>query len=72
MGVDRNRFAVTDSDGVTEERIVYTPVIIDYRVKVLIPETELWMPGEERSDGVVRSLIVTKIDDVITIIDREG
>ncbi len=72
LGVDRNRFAVTDSDGVTEERIVYTPVIIDYRVKVLIPETELWMPGEERSDGVVRSLMGTKIDYVITSIDREG
>lgn len=72
LGVDRNRFAITDSDGVTEERIVYTPVIIDYRVKVLIPETELWMPGEGRSDGAVRSLMGTKIDYVITSIDREG
>lgn len=72
LGVDRNRFAITGEDGTTEERIVYTPVIIDYRVKVLIPETELWMPGEERSDYVVRGLMGTKIDYVVTNIDREG
>ncbi len=71
-GVDRSRFAITGEDGRTVEREVFTPVVIDYRVKVLIPETELWMPGEERSEGVVRNLMGAKIDYVITQIDREG
>ena len=51
---------------------MYCAVVIAYRVKVLIPETEFWMPGEERPTHVLRNMTGAEIDYMILDVDREG
>ena len=47
IGVDGNSFYVRNKEtGALERRRMYCAVVIAYLVKVLIPETEFWMPGE--------------------------
>ena len=72
-GVDTNTFTVKNPEtGETERRTIRSLVIIDYRVKVIIPETEIWAAGEERPDHVTRSLVGAKIEYVILEVDRAG
>lgn len=73
VGVDDNRFEVTNpQNGLPERRTVRSLVIIGYRIKVLIPESEVWAPGEERPDYVMRGMVGAKIDYVVMQVDREG
>ena len=51
---------------------MWCPVLLDYRVKVLIPETEMWMPGEERPSYVLQEMKGAKVGYVIINVDREG
>ena len=55
-----------------EKTTLTSLAIIDHRVKVLIPETEMWMPGTERPPHVLRNMVGGKLDYVIMEIDREG
>ena len=49
MGIDTHSFTVRNRETrQTERRKMLCAVIINYRVKVLIPETEVWYPGQER------------------------
>ena len=73
VGVDDNRFEVKNPQtGAIERRTVRSLVIIGYRIKVLIPETEVWAPGEERPDYVMRGMVGAKVDYVVMQVDREG
>lgn len=73
VGVDDNRFEVTNPQtGLPERKTVRSLVIIGYRIKVLIPESEVWAPGEERPDYVMRGMVGAKIDYVVMQVDREG
>lgn len=72
-GVDVNQFTVTNADtGQQEVKKILSLVIIGYRVKILIPETEIWSFGEAKPEYVARSMIGASVDYVITDIDREG
>lgn len=73
VGVDSNEFTVKNRDtGVSERKKMFSVVVIKYRVKILIPETEMWMPGEERPDYVLRNMVGGQIDYAIMDVDREG
>lgn len=73
VGVDINRFKVHNSEtGAEEIRSILSLVIIGYRVKVLIPESEIWASGDERPAHVVKSMVGSTVEYVITNIDREG
>lgn len=73
VGVDGQAFNVRSREtGQVERRTMYCAAIISYRVKVLIPETEMWMPGEERPAHVLRNMSGAEIDYVILDVDREG
>ncbi len=73
VGVDDNRFEVrSPQTGLPERRTVRSLVIIGYRIKVLIPESEVWAPGEERPDYVMRGMVGARIDYVVMQVDREG
>lgn len=73
IGVDGQAFNVRNREtGQVERRTMYCAAIIAYRVKVLIPETEMWMPGEERPSHVLRNMSGAEIDYVILDVDREG
>ncbi len=47
-------------------------VIVEYRVKVLIPEAEIWIEEGSRPPHVLTSMIGTTIDYIITNVDREN
>ena len=73
IGVDTNTFDVMNIETKQVERTTLSSLaIIDHRVKVLIPETEMWMPGTERPPYVLRNMVGGKLDYVIMEIDREG
>jgi len=73
IGVEGHPFNVRNREtGQVERRTMYCAAIISYRVKVLIPETEMWMPGEERPVHVLRNLSGAEIDYVILDVDRQG
>lgn len=73
IGVDDNRFEVRNPQtGAVERKTVRSLVIIGYRIKVLIPESEVWAPGEEHPDYVMRGMVGAKIDYVVMQVDREG
>lgn len=59
--------------GETEHKEINCLVIIGYRVKVLVPEQEIWFDEKtRRPTHVLRSMAGAVIDYVITGIDREG
>lgn len=72
IGVDEYTLNISEGDGEPQRRTVKSLVIIGYRVKVIIPETEVWAAGEERPTHVTRSLVGAKIDYVIMNVDRAG
>lgn len=73
VGVDINRFKVHNAEtGAEEIRSILSLVIIGYRVKILIPESEIWASGDERPAHVVKSMVGSTVEYVITNIDREG
>lgn len=72
-GVDTNTVTFRNPEtGQVERRTIRSLVIISYRVKVIIPETEIWAAGEERPDYVTRSLVGAKVEYVILEVDRAG
>lgn len=73
IGADEHTFDVRDREtGEIESKKLTSLIIIGFRVKVLIPESEMWMPGEERPSFVLRNMTGSMIDYVIVEIDREG
>ena len=51
---------------------MYCATVILFRVRILIPSTEMWMQGEERPDYVLRNMSGANIDFVVTHVDREA
>lgn len=73
IGVDAHAFHVRNQEtGQVERKRMYCAAIVSLRVKVLIPETEMWMPGEERPTHVLRNMSGAEIDYVILDVDREN
>lgn len=74
VGIDTHSFKVRDRDTKRiEYREILCAVVIAYRVKVLIPETEIWQPGSERPSHVLqRAWQAAEIDYVILDVDREA
>ena len=71
--IDRTQVRVRDpSSGEIGLRRLYCAVVIPYRVRVLIPETEMWAPNEERPNFVLRNMPGAVIDFVIIRVDREN
>lgn len=71
-GMDTTKLRLRGNDGETETKEINCLVIIDYRVKVLIPEQEIWFDEKTtRPAHVLRSMAGATIDYVITAIDRE-
>lgn len=73
-GPEEIRYTVRDKEtGEMVSRKIPSLAIIKYRVKVLIPETEMWMPGEEQPEYVMRNMAQgAVIDYVILDVDREN
>ena len=73
IGLDENVFAIRNRNTrETERKTLRSLVCLNYRVKVLIPETEVWMRGEEKPDFLLNAMRGAKIEYVIMDVDREG
>lgn len=73
IGIEAHAFNVQNREtGQVERRRIYCAAVIACKVKVLIPETEMWMPGEERPTHVLRNMSGAEIDYVILDVDRMG
>ena len=72
--MDTTSIALKNSEtGESERREINCLVVIEYRVKILIPEQEIWFDEKTRRPShVLRSMAGATIDYVITAIDREG
>ena len=72
-GVDRHSVRVRDRrTGTMVRQDMYCATVIPFRVRILIPSTEMWMQGEERPDYVLRNMSGAVIDFVVTHVDREA
>ena len=72
-GVDRHSVRVRDRrTGEIVRQDMYCATVIPFRVRILIPSTEMWMRGEERPDYVLRNMSGAVIDFVVTYVDREA
>ncbi len=73
-GMDTTVLTLTNKEtGEPERREINCLVVIGYRVKILIPEQEIWYNEQtKRPNHVLRSMVGATIDYVITNIDREG
>lgn len=73
MGIDSHSFTVRSREtGQITRRRMLCAVIINYRAKVLIPETEMWLPEQEKPSHVLRNMSGAEIDYTILDVDREG
>ena len=73
IGVDAHAFHGRNREtGQVERRRMYCAAVIALRVKVLIPESEMWLPDEERPTHVLRNMSGAEIDYVILDVDREN
>ncbi len=71
-GVDELSMAVRREDGSTYTETMYCASVFPYRVRIIIPASEMWHDPEERPGFVVRNMVGATIDFVIIKVDREG
>lgn len=73
IGVDRHTFNVRNREtGLLERWVMHCAVMIRYRVKVLIPETEMWLPEQERPSHVLRNMTGAEVGYTVLDVDRKG
>lgn len=74
IGMDTTTIAVRNKETDQYEKMaINCLVVISYRVKVLIPEQQVWFDeNSRRPEHVLRSMTGATIDYVITGIDREN
>lgn len=73
VGIDRHELNSRGREsGETVTRQMYCAIVIPFRVRILIPEAEMWPENEERPGFVLRNMAGAVIDFVIIHVDREG
>ena len=73
IGVDPHSMTVRCAQtGQTETKRMYCAVIVPFRARILIPETEMWAENDERPAFVLRNMPGAQIDFVVTHVDREA
>ncbi|WP_455582543.1 hypothetical protein [Dysosmobacter sp.] len=73
VGIDKHAISQRNrTTGEMKRQEMYCAVVVPYRVRIMIPATEMWMKGEERPDFVLRNMIGASIDFVVMHVDREA
>lgn len=73
IGVDPHSISVRNQEnGQVERQTMYCAIVIPYRVRVVIPATEMWEAGHERPDFVLQNMVGATIDFIIIKVDRES
>lgn len=55
-----------------EKKTMYCAIVVPYRVRIVIPASEMWEEGEERPDFVLQNMVGATIDLIIIKVEREG
>lgn len=73
IGVDPRSIYVWNPKTERREKLtMYCAIVVPYRVRIMIPETEMWEEGEERPDYVLQNMVGAKIDFIIIKVEREA
>lgn len=51
---------------------MYCAIVVPYRVRIVIPASEMWESGNERPDYVLQNMVGASIDLVIIKVEREA
>ena len=58
--------------GEMERKTMYCAIVVPYRVRVVIPDTEMWEQEQARPDFVLQNMVGATIDFIIIKVDREN
>ena len=73
IGVDPRSIYVWNPQTEKKEKLtMYCAIVVPYRVRIVIPEAEMWEEGEERPDYVLQNMVGAKIDFIIIKVEREA
>lgn len=74
MGVDSHRLSFINPDtNKKETKEILCLVVMHFRVKVLIPQTEIWHESTEQyPEFVIRNMVGAPVEYVIVNVDRDG
>ena len=73
IGVDPLHISVRNKEtGVMEKKTMYCAIVVPYRVRVVIPDTEMWEQEQSRPDFVLQNMVGATIDFIIIKVDREN
>ena len=73
IGVDPLSISVRNRQtGALDRQTMYCAVVVPYRVRVVIPASEMWEDGQERPDFVLQNMVGASIDFVVIKVDRES
>lgn len=71
VGVDPlSIFVRQPRTGQMVKQTMYCAIVVPYRVRVVIPGSEMWEKGQERPDYVFKNMVGSTIDFIITKVDR--
>lgn len=73
IGVDQHSVKRWDRQtGESLTETMYCAIVIPYRIRVVIPETELWVEGAERPQYVLQNMVGATVDFIIIKVEREA
>ena len=73
IGVDPFSVQVRNPEtGAMERQSMYCATVVPYRVRIVIPATEMWQKNKERPDFVLRNMVGSVIDFIIIKVEREA
>lgn len=73
IGVDPLSINTRDPEsGTVKKKTMYCAIVVPYRVRILIPATEMWEQGQERPDYVLQNMVGAVINFVIIKVDRDS
>ena len=73
IGVDPLSISVRNKQtGNVERQTMYCAVVVPYRVRIVIPASEMWESGQERPDSVLQNTVGATIDFIVIKVDRES
>ncbi len=73
IGVDPLSINTRDPEsGTVKKKTMYCAIVVPYRVRILIPASEMWEQGQERPDYVLQNMVGAVINFVIIKVDRDS
>lgn len=73
IGVDPFSVQVRNPEtGMMEKQTMYCAIVVPYRVRIVIPSSEMWEKDKVRPDFVLQNMVGAKIDFIIIKVDREA